>query len=134
MYGNGPIITEAMGIRSNKILSFGLGIENLLCALAGAIVVQISGTFSPGMGSGCLIFGMSAIILGEKMLGDSGIKMAIIGTFLGAFVYKVALKLITYRELYGLGDEYTSVILAITFILLISLKTGDELNNSRESM
>ncbi len=131
VYGNGEIITESMGINGMKVLSLGLGIENLLCALSGALVAQMTGDFAVNMGSGCIIFGISAILLGEKILDGSSIKTAIIGAFFGSICYEILLKLLVSREMIGLGEEYNNMLMAISLMMLVALKPIDQENNSK---
>lgn len=131
VYGNGSLITESMGIDRAQILSFGLGIENLLCALAGALTAQLSGQFSLSMGSGCLIFGLASIFIGERLFNSQGIRQAIISTLGGAIVCQSALKFVTRKGLYGLGEEYSSIILTAALILLITIKRNNEQIHTR---
>lgn len=131
VYGNGEIITESMGVSGTRVLSFGLGLENLLFALAGALVAQMTGDFSVNMGSGCIIFGISAIILGSKIFSVVNIKTAVIGTFIGAICYQAVLKIVVSKELIGVGDEYSNVLMAITLIMLVALKR-DNSDQTRE--
>jgi len=133
IYGDGEIITESMGVDGMQILSFGLGFENLLFALAGALVAQMTGEFSVNMGNGCIIFGITAIIFGSNMLDRVTIKTAIIGTFIGAICYQVALKTLISRELIGIGEEYTNVVMAVTLIMLVALKRSNYIDNTREN-
>ena len=133
IYGDGEIITESMGVNGIRVLSFGLGLENLLCALAGALVAQMTGDFSVNMGSGCIIFGISAIIFGSKIFNSTNIKTAVIGTFLGAVCYQAAIKLVVSKELIGVGDEYTNVLMAITLIMLVELKRSNYTDDTREN-
>ncbi len=122
VYGDGEIITESMGINGIKVLSLGLGLENLLCALSGALVAQMTGDFAVNMGSGCIIFGVSAILLGEKMFDVSSIKTAIIGVFVGSVCYEALLKLMVSKEMIGLGEEYNNMLMAISMMMLVALR------------
>lgn len=131
IYGDGEIITESMGVNGIRILTLGLGIENLLCALAGALVAQITGDFAVNMGSGCVIFGISAIIFGGKIFRGIGIKSMVIGTFVGAVCYQAVLKVLTFRDLIGLGEEYSSILMAITLVMLVALKRSNSVDQNR---
>ena len=122
VYGDGEIITESMGVDGIKVLSFGLGLENLLCSLAGALVVQMTGDFSVNMGNGCIIFGISAIIIGERIFESIDVKTAVIGAFVGAVCYQVGLKVLVTKGMMGLGEEFTNVVMAISLILLVALR------------
>lgn len=122
VYGDGEIITESMGVNGIRVLSFGLGLENLLCSLAGALVAQMTGDFAVNMGSGCIIFGISALIIGEKIFEFINVKTAVIGAFVGAVCYQVVLKVLVSKDMMGLGEEFTNVVMAISLIMLVALR------------
>ena len=130
VYGDGEIITESMGINGIKVLSLGLGLENLLCALSGALVAQMTGDFAVNMGSGCIIFGVSAILLGEKMFDGSSIKTAITGAFVGSVCYEALLKLMVSKEMIGLGEEYNNMLMAISMMMLVALRPIEQENRT----
>lgn len=134
IYGDGDIITESMGVNGIKILSLGLGIENMLCALSGALVAQMTGDFAVNMGNGCVIFGISAIIFGGKIFKDVGIKSAVIGTFIGAVCYQTVLKVLTFRDLLGLGEEFNSILMAITLVMLVALRSSNHMDQNRRNI
>ena len=132
IYGNGAIITESMGINGIRILSIGLGIENLLCALAGALIAQMTGDFAVNMGSGCIIFGVSAILLGEKIFDGTSIRTAIVGAFVGSMCYEALLKFLASREMIGLGEEYNNMLMAISLMMLVALRPVSQENYSKD--
>ena len=107
--------------------------ENLLFALAGALIAQMTGEFSVNMGSGCIIFGITAIILGSKVFSRVNIKTAIIGTFIGAVCYQVALKTLITREFIGVGEEYTNIVMAVILVMLVALKRSNYIDKTREN-
>ncbi len=133
IYGDGEIITESMGVNGIRVLSCGLGLENLLCALSGALVAQMTGDFSANMGNGCIIFGITAVILGSKIFNNVNIKTAVIGTFVGAICYQAALKILISRELIGLGEEYGNVVMAMILILLVALRRSNYVDETRKN-
>ena len=114
-----------MGIHANGVLSFGLGIANVLSALAGVLMVQIAGDLPVGIGNGCFIFGLAAIMIGEKILPAKGIKKAIISCFIGSIIGQCLIKCVTYSGLYDLGDEYQGVMFALSLVLLILFKRAN---------
>ncbi len=122
IYGDGEIITESMGIDGIRSLSIGLGIENALSALSGALLAQIMGDFSENMGNGIIVFGIAAIILGEKIVGNSTIRAAIFGVVFGSVCVEMMLKFMTSPDIIGLDKEYDHIITAITLIMMVALK------------
>jgi len=131
IYGDGEIITESMGVNGIRILTLGLGIENLLCALAGALVAQMTGDFAVNMGSGCVIFGISAIIFGGKIFKSVSIKSMVIGAFVGSVCYQAVLKALTFRDLIGWGEEFSCILMAITLVMLVALKRSNSEDQNR---
>ena len=61
------------------------------------------------------------------------IKTAIIGTFVGAICYQAALKILVSRELIGVGEEYTNVVMAVILVLLVALKRSSYVDKTREN-
>lgn len=127
--GDGILVSESLGIPSSQPMRQGLALENLMCALAGALLVQLSGKFSSGMGSGCLIFGIVASILGERLFDAKGFRCAIIGAFVAAAIYQIVLKCLMIQNVYGLGEEYRGVILAATLFFVFEVKENASNNN-----
>ncbi|MDR0581311.1 MAG: hypothetical protein LBG04_04360 [Holosporaceae bacterium] len=116
VYGDGKIISESLGINTNKILWIGLCAGNALSAVAGALIAQVSGNFSSGMGNGSLVFGLASVIIGEKILAPKNVGIAILGCFIGALVYKIMIEIVTAS-----GSEYSHVIMATILVLLMTL-------------
>jgi putative ABC transport system permease protein len=120
VYGDGKIISESLGINTNQILWIGLGIGNALSAIAGALITQVTGGFNSGMGGGSLVFGLASVIIGEKILAPKSVKAAIGGCFIGAFVYKIMIEIVTFS-----GSTYNGAIMAVVLILLMLLIQED---------
>ncbi|MDR2107684.1 MAG: hypothetical protein LBO73_04180 [Holosporaceae bacterium] len=122
VYGDGEIISESLGISTGKVLRIGLGIANALAAIAGALIAQVSGKFGPATGNGSLVFGMAAVIIGQKAISPQNFKGAVIACFVGSFAYKAVMEVATFSGLdVKLGSEYQNVITAIVLVLLIAL-------------
>lgn len=120
VFGDGKIIAESLGVNSNKMMWIGLGIGNGLSATAGALIAQVTGEFAVGMGGGSLVFGIASVIIGEKLISANSVKGAIIGCFVGAILYKIAIELFTFTGAETLGSDYSSVITAVVLIFLMA--------------
>ncbi|MDR2766244.1 MAG: hypothetical protein LBB63_02145 [Holosporaceae bacterium] len=131
VYGGGRIISESMGINNNRMFCVGLMVGNGLAAIAGALITQTSCSFSTSMGSGSIVFGLAAVIIGEKMLNPKTIRGEICGYFLGALMYKLLLELATLCGA-SFGSEYNNVTIAVVLTFLMALmreKKRDTLEN-----
>ncbi len=80
-------MAKAQGINTSRMLIFGLGISNAIIALGGALWAQGSRSFEIGNGTGALVIGLAAIILGETIFGKRSFKNWIISVVLGSIVY-----------------------------------------------
>lgn len=118
--GDGKIISGSLGIDCNHTMWIGLGLANGLASAAGAMITQVVGVFSLSMGTGSLVFGMIAIILGAKLIEPTNTKKTIAGCFLGAVVCKALLELFTYGGAESLGSEYNTVISSVILIFLMA--------------
>jgi putative ABC transport system permease protein len=131
VYGDGKIISESLGINSNQMLSVGLSVGNAMSAIAGALITQISGKFFSGMGNGSLVFGLAAVIIGSRIMSNRTVKGAIVGCFIGAFVYKVVMEMVVFSGAETIGSEYTSIIMAVILIFLMALIQDNRIKEIR---
>ncbi len=120
VFGDGKIISESLGVNCKTMMLVGLGLGNGFSAAAGALMTQVTGTFSVNMGSGSLVFGIASVIIGGKLMPNNTVKGAIIGCFIGTFLYKIALEFSTFSGAEMLGSEYHSVITALVLIFLMA--------------
>lgn len=119
-FGSGKIMSESLGIDYNRIMFVGLGIANGIAAIAGALIVQIIGTFSASMGAGAFIFGLCSTIISEKLVPSKNTKFAVFRCFLTAFLYKALLEIFTYNSINCLKSEYNNIISVILLIFVIA--------------
>ncbi len=118
VFGDGRIISESLGISCNSILSTGLGFANGLAAAAGALSTHITGTFSVTMGTGSIVFGMVAVLLGARIIEPTNPKRAIIGCFVGAVIFKFLIEMFDFGGIKS-GD-YNTFISSLALIFLIA--------------
>lgn len=114
--GDNPKLITSLGIDKGKIKILGLAISNALVALSGSIMAQYQSFSDVGMGSGIVVMGLAAIILGEALFKKvSVLKLTTVAVF-GAILYKlsvgVALKL---------GLEPTDLKLITSIIVVCAL-------------
>ncbi|MDR0968635.1 MAG: hypothetical protein LBL99_03325 [Holosporaceae bacterium] len=118
--GGGQIISESLGIDSANMLWIGLGVANGLSALAGALITQISHSFSSIMGDGALVFGLAAVIIGETIIPPKTVRAAITGCFAGAFIYKTLIGAVMFSGAEIIGAEYHGIIISVALIFLMA--------------
>lgn len=85
--GINPLMAKAQGINVETMIIIGLGVSNALIALGGSLFAQRNRSFEIGSGTGALIIGLAAVIIGEVILGNKTFKKRLIGVVLGSILY-----------------------------------------------
>ena len=84
---NEPMV-QALGVDTDITKMIGLALSNGAVALSGALVAQDNGFADIGMGTGVLVTGAAAVMIGEALFGDRSIPRWIVATILGVLVYR----------------------------------------------
>lgn len=87
---NAPIC-QAYGISTHALKVVALSLSNAVVALAGALFAQSQGFADISMGTGTIIIGLAAVILGESLLSPRLIVTSLLACILGAIVYRIAI-------------------------------------------
>jgi putative ABC transport system permease protein len=66
--GDNEFMVQGLGVNTNFLFVIGLGLSNGLVALSGAFVAQSQGFADVSMGTGLIITGIAALILGEGLI------------------------------------------------------------------
>lgn len=120
-YGGGMIISESLGIDSRHMLMIGLAMGNGISALAGALIVQITGSFTVNMGSGAFIFGLATLVIGQRLFDMNNLKTAVIGCISISVIYKIILEMATVSGAESLGLEFDNLLSVIILIFFRSI-------------
>ena len=121
VYGGGVIVSESLGIDSRHMLMIGLAIGNGISALAGALIVQITGSFTVTMGSGAFVFGLATLVIGQRLFDMDNLKTAIIGCISVSIMYKIILEMATVSGADSLGLEFDNLLSVIVLIFFRSI-------------
>jgi putative ABC transport system permease protein len=87
--GNNAQMVRAQGVNNNTMVVFSLALSNGLVALSGALLAQYQGFADVQMGIGMMVWGLASIIIGEALVGRSGIGMTIAGAILGTILFRL---------------------------------------------
>lgn len=66
--GDNEFMVQSLGVNTNGPYLIALGLSNALVAISGALVAQHQGFADIGMGTGLIITGIAALIIGESLL------------------------------------------------------------------
>jgi len=86
-------MVRSLGADTDKAVLLGTSISNGLVALSGALVAQNQGFSDVGMGTGIIVMGLAAVIVGERLFHPRGIAWILLAALGGTFVYRFALSL-----------------------------------------
>lgn len=110
----GLVITLAKNPGTIKII--GLMISNGLVALSGAVYCQYNKAFNVGSGTGTVVMGLAAVIIGTTIFKKLRFLRVTTGVLFGMIVYKAC---ISIALACGLPSQFTN--LAITSLFIITL-------------
>jgi putative ABC transport system permease protein len=123
--GDNEQLVTSLAVNKNKIKVMGLVISNGLVALAGSILAQSQSYSDVNMGTGVVVMGLAAVIVGEAVINFvkrvfSGLNFikATFAVILGAIVYQGALA--GAMEL-GLPASDLKLITATIVVIALSL-------------
>ncbi len=108
--GNNPQMVRAQGINNNTMVVFSLALSNGLVALSGALLAQYQGFADVQMGIGMMVWGLASIIIGEALVGKSGLGTTITGAILGTILFRL---LIAIALRWGLNPNDLKLVTAL---------------------
>ncbi len=110
----GLVITLAKNPGTIKII--GLSIANGLVALAGAVYCQYSRAFNVGSGTGTVVMGLAAVIIGTTVFRKLKFMRVTTGVLLGMIVYKACISIALAA---GLRSQDTNFMITVLFIVTL---------------
>ena len=112
-------LVKTLSINTGSLKIAGLMIANGLTALSGALMAQYQRFADIGMGSGTVVIGLAAVIIGRAVFGRARFIQGSTSVIFGSIIYKIgvglALKL-------GLPATDMKLITAVFFVLVIVLQ------------
>ena len=119
--GANPRMARANGIDVDSAVYAGLALSNGIVGLAGALFAQSAGFADVSLGSGTILFGLAAVILGEAVLRGRDNLVMCLACIGGSVIYRVVVGLALNTEFLGLRSSdlrlVTAVLVAVAFIL-----------------
>ncbi len=110
-------MARTQGINTDFYVILGLVISNGLIALAGCIGAQRDYTVSSTSGTGMIVIGLAAIIIGEALFGKRSFINWIISVSLGAIVYYFVIAVALYL---GFPSHLLKLLYAILIVIILA--------------
>jgi len=122
--GDNEKAVARMAIPTKRYKFLGLGLANAVAGLAGALIVSNQGFADVGMGTGSLVLGLAAVIIGEKIVGQFwGTRDLVLGLLLAALVGTIIYQGLWLLVL-GMGLSPTDLKLFTTLLVILSFTIG----------
>lgn len=97
--GDNEQVVSSLGVNKNLVKVLGLAISNGLVSLAGALTAQHQGFADVTMGTGIVVMGLAAVIIGVSIFAKmSFIKVTTLSIF-GAVIYKLVIAIALWMKL-----------------------------------
>lgn len=113
-------MAKANGINTNMNTIIGLVLSNGIVALSGAMLAQYQGHADVKMGSGAIVIGLAAVIIGDVLFGKifKNFALRLLATIIGGIIYYVV---ITFVISLGLSTDDMKLLSAIVVALFLGI-------------
>lgn len=113
-------MAKANGISTNMNTIIGLVISNGIVALSGAMLSQFQGYADVNMGSGAIVIGLAAVIIGDVIFGKifKNFALRLLSTVIGGIIYYIV---ITFVISLGLSTNDMKLFSAVVVALFLGI-------------
>ena len=119
--GANPRMAEAQGIAVGAMTCLGMALSNGLVALAGALFAQANGFADVTLGTGTIVVGLAAVIIGETLLPRPTVLAAVAGCVLGSVFYRIVVAFALEADFLGLQASDLNLVTALIVVAALIL-------------
>lgn len=116
--GDNPAVVTTLACDCGRIKIEGLAIANALVALAGAVMAQKSRSFVNTMGTGAMVFGLAAVLIGTRIFTNRQKVNSSTAAIVGSVIYKAC---VAAALALGLAPQDLNLIMATLFLIILVL-------------
>ena len=116
--GDNHAVVTTLARDSGTVKFEGLAIANALVALAGAVMAQKNRVFEISMGTGAMVFGLAAVIIGTRIFTNRQKVNSSTAAIVGSIIYKACVALALSL---GLVPQDLKLVTAVLFLLILML-------------
>ncbi len=114
--GDNATLVTTLAKDKGKLKILGLVIANALVALAGAVVCHEQRGFSSTMGTGQMVFGLAAVIIGTTIFKKLPVVKGTTAVLVGSVIYKCCIQLAISL---GLPANLLKLVTAVLFLVIL---------------
>ena len=118
--GDNPKMVTQLGKNIDNYKMLGLSLANGLVALAGSLYCQYNSVFNSSMGTGTVVIALACVIIGCVISKHIRVMKDTTGVIIGAVIYYAILTV----AMLLLGSDYTQLIVAVLFVLVLVFDSG----------
>ena len=118
--GDNRAVVTTLACDDGLIKIEGLVIANMLVALAGAVMAQKNRVFEISMGTGSMVFGLAAVIIGVNIFKNRQKVNSSTAAIVGSIIYKACVALALSL---GLMPQDLKLITAVLFLIILVLSS-----------
>jgi putative ABC transport system permease protein len=122
--GANPRMAQAQGVRTGTTILVGMAISNALVALAGALFAQTAGFADISIGTGTIVVGLAAVIVGETILPSRHIGLVVLACLVGSILYRLAVAFALNADVLGLTASDLNLVTAVLVGLALILPSA----------
>lgn len=116
--GDNSALVTSLAKDMGRIKIIGLVISNALVALSGAVVCHEQRSFSAMMGTGQMVFGLAAVIIGTTLFRKMSFVKGTTAVIAGSVIYKACIQIAISL---GLPANLLKLITAVLFLVILVL-------------
>ncbi len=116
--GDNSSVVTAIAKDVGRVKILGLVLANALVALSGSIVAQEQRAFSSTMGTGQMVFGLAAVIIGTTLFKRLSFVKGTTAAIVGSVLYKACIQLAISL---GLPANLLKLVTAALFLVILAL-------------
>ena len=114
--GDNRAVVTTLACDDGLIKIEGLVIANMLVALAGAVMAQKNRVFEITMGTGSMVFGLAAVIIGVNIFKNRQKVNSSTAAIVGSIIYKAC---VAFALSMGLMPQDLKLITAVLFLIIL---------------
>ncbi len=118
--GDNEILVTTLAVDKGRMKILGLSIANALVALAGSLVCHEQRSFSATMGTGQMVFGLAAVIIGTTVFRKMDRVRGTTAVIVGSVIYKACIQAAISL---GLPANLLKLITAVLFLCILAVGT-----------
>jgi putative ABC transport system permease protein len=117
--GANPRMARAQGVETDRMTYVGMAISNGLVGLAGALFAQMNGFADVTLGTGTIVVGLAAVIVGEAVFGARTVLGWCAACVAGSIIYRLAVAVALGADF--LGHEPSDLNLVTAVLVTVAL-------------